>query len=262
MADAAKSGAIIAHDKSYYQKRHDEMKLVPERGWTLPQKIALAARFLAARKHSRGLAGQITARADGNTYWTQTYGLGLNECSTSNLMRVDPNLNVIEGTGVPNPANRFHSYIYQARPAVNAIVHTHPPHMSALSMLGVPLIASHMDTIALWEDAAHLPNWPGVPFGDEEGKIISSALGDKRAILLAHHGLLTVGASVEEASTLAVLAEEAAELQLLAMAAGEIKPLPIELAREGHDKLADKQIYSRVLFDYYARQLDPAGALA
>jgi L-fuculose-phosphate aldolase len=258
MAEAAKSSAIITHDKSVYQNRHDKLDLVPERGWTLPQKIALAARFLAVRKHSRGLAGQITARADANTYWTQTYGLGLNECSASNLMRVDPNLNVIEGKGVPNPANRFHSYIYQARPTVNAIVHTHPPHMSALSMLGVPLVASHMDTIALWDDTAHLAHWPGVPFGDEEGKIISLALGDKRAILLAHHGLLTVGSSIEEASTLAVIAEQAAELQLLAMAAGEIKPLPEELAREGHDKLADKERYSRVLFDYYARQLDPA----
>lgn len=258
MAEAAKSGAIITRDKSVYMERHNSSYALPERGWSLPQKIALAARFLAVREHSRGLAGQLSARADAGTYWTQSYGLGLNECSVSNLIRVDPDLNVIEGKGIPNPANRFHSYIYQARPAVNAIVHTHPPHLSALSMLGVPLVASHMDTIALWNDTAHLAHWPGVPFGDEEGKIIASALGDKRVILLAHHGVLTVGSSIEEASTLAVFAEEAAELQLLAMAAGEIKTLPEELAREGHDKLAKEERYSRVFFDYFARQLDPA----
>jgi len=222
MAEAAtRQDVIVTHDKSVYMDGHDTTKsLLADRGWTLQQKVALAARFLAERKHSRGLAGQISARADAASYWTQSYGLGLNECKASNLLRVDANLKVLEGRGTPNPANRFHTYIYQKRPEVNAIVHTHPPHISALSMLGVPLISSHMDSISLWNDTAHLAHWPGVPFGDEEGRIISSALGEKRAILLAHHGVLTVGGSIEEASTLAVIAEETAELQLLAMAAG------------------------------------------
>ncbi|MGQ7440780.1 class II aldolase/adducin family protein, partial [Streptococcus suis] len=91
--------------------------------------------------------------------------------------------------GFANPANRFHKWIYRSRPDVRAIVHTHAVHASALAMLGEPLIASHMDTVALFDDVAHLPEWPGVPFGDEEGRIIAGTLGNCRAILLAHHGL-------------------------------------------------------------------------
>ena len=62
--------------------------------------------------------------------------------------------------------------------------------------------------------------WPGVPVADDEGRIISGALGKEKTILLANHGLLAAGASVEEATYLAVFFERAARMQLRAMAAG------------------------------------------
>ena len=52
-------------------------------------------------------------------------------------------------------------------------------------MIGEPLVVSHMDTCVLYENCAYLAEWPGVPIGDEEGRIISEGLGDKEAILLA-----------------------------------------------------------------------------
>ena len=105
---------------------------------------------------------------------------------------------------MPNPANRFHLWIYRHRPQVNAIVHTHPPHVSALSMLGVPLNAPHMDTSMFYEDCAWMPEYPGVPIGDEEGRLIHESLGDKRAILLGHHGQLAACPTIEEATMLAI----------------------------------------------------------
>ncbi|WP_441643681.1 aldolase, partial [Cupriavidus sp. 2KB_15] len=160
---------------------------VPER--TLREKTALTCRILFEHGHDSGLAGQITARGEApGTYYTQQLGLGLDEIETENLLLVDEDLRVIEGVGMPSPANRFHTWIYGARPDVNCIVHTHPFHAATLAMLEVPLIISHMDTCVLYDDCAFLPKWPGVPVGNEEGEIISAALGDKRAILLAHHG--------------------------------------------------------------------------
>lgn len=246
---------IVTHDKSFYMNNHDEgLGLIADRDLSLTQKVALAARFLADRGHSRGLAGQISAKADSGSYWTPSYGRSLGEARASNLIRVNANLEVLEGRGIPNPANRFHSYIYRERPDVAAIVHTHAPHSSALAMIGHPLIASHMDSVALWGATAHLVRWRGVPFGDEEGRIISEALGQKRAVLLAHHGLLTVGKSIEEASTLAVIFEEAAELQLMAMGAGEIRELPEAEAREGH-AFSLRHGYAAAQFDYLSRSV-------
>ncbi len=222
--------------------------------WTDRQKLALTCRILFENGHDSGLAGQITARGPTpGTYYTQQLGLGFDEITASNLLLVNEDLEVLEGHGMPNPANRFHSWVYRGRPDVNCIIHTPPTHIAALSMLEVPLQVSHMDLCPLYEDCAFLEAWPGVPVGNEEGEIITAALGDKRAILLSHHGQLSTGASIEEACVIAQLIERAAKLQLLAMAAGTIKPILPELGREAHDWISKPKRHGAA-FNYYARQ--------
>src|SRR3546814_20797044 len=87
-----------------------------------------------------------------------------------------------------NPAVLFHFWVYRRRPDVNCIVHTHPPYVSALSMTGRALSISHMDATPFADDCAFLAEWPGLPIADNEGDIISAALGARRTILLAHKG--------------------------------------------------------------------------
>lgn len=225
---------------------------VTERG--VREKLAITSRVLYDGGHDSGLAGQITARGpEPGTYYTQRLGLGFDEITVSNILLVDEDLKVLEGHGMPNPANRFHSWVYRARPDVQCIVHTHPLHAAALSMLEVPLVVSHMDNCPLYDDCAFLPDWPGVPVGNEEGELISRALGDKRAILLAHHGLLVAATSIEEACVLALQFERAARMQLLAMSAGDIKPIKPELGREAHDWIL-KPRRSQIGFEYHARK--------
>ena len=139
-------------------------------------------------------------------------GLGFDEITASNLLKVDYDLNVLEGDGMANPANRFHTWVYNARPDINCIIHTHATHTVALAMLERPLKIAYMDVCVLYDDVAFLPIWTGVPVGNEEGKVISETLGDKRAILLSHHGLIVTGSTVEEACAVAVMFERAAEL--------------------------------------------------
>jgi L-fuculose-phosphate aldolase len=222
--------------------------------WSLRERLALTCRILFDGGHDSGLAGQITARTtEPGRYYTQRLGLGFDEITASNLLVVDEDLRVQEGGGMPNPANRFHSWIYRARPDVNCIIHTHPLHVASLSMLEVPLEVSHMDNCTLYDDVAFLKDWPGVPVGNEEGEIISAALGSKRAILLSHHGMLIAAGSVEEACVLALQFERAARMQLLAMSAGKIQPIPPALGREAHDWILTPK-RSQVGFSYYARR--------
>lgn len=225
-----------------------------ESSLTTRQKVAITCRALFDAGHDSGLAGQITARAEEpHTFYTQQLGLGFDEITEDNLLLVDEDLEVLCGSGMANPANRFHSWIYRARPDVACVVHTHPFHVAALSMLEVPLVVSQMDIAPLYDDCAFLPDWPGVPVGNEEGEIITAALGDKKAVLLAHHGHVIAGASVEEACSLAMLIERGAKLQLAAMAAGSIAQLPERLAREAHDWTLTPA-RSRANFSYYARR--------
>ena len=109
-----------------------------------------------------------------------------------------------------------------------------------------------MDSAMFYEDCAYLAEWPGVPFSDEEGRIISEAIGAKRSILLAHHGILTTGASIEEAVYLAVLLERAARLQLLAQSVGTIRKIVPEYARDAHDFLLKSGVV-KASFEAWAR---------
>lgn len=244
-------------DKSFYHQQTSERMqqhlLTPP--WPLREKLALACRILAGQGHESALAGQITARADEpSTYWMLSFGLGFDEAQKSNIVRVNDDLNIIEGEGMPNPANRFHLWIYRHRPEISAIIHTHPPHVSALSMLGVPLKAAHMDTAMFFDDCAWLPEYPGVPIGDEEGRMISEAIGNKRSILLAHHGQLAACKTIEEATMLSIFIERAAKLQLMASAAGTIRDVKPECIQEAHDYRL-KAKYVDAVFCYYSRQV-------
>lgn len=248
----------MTNDKAQFEARATRemnLNLTDTSAWTDQQKLALTARMLAAEGHGSALAGQITARgAEDCTMWTARFGLGLDEICASDFILVDNNLNVLQGEGMPNPSNRFHLWVYRARPDVACVVHTHPPYVLALSMLGVPLIVSHMDTAMFYEDCAWLAEWPGPPIGDEEGALISGALGDKRSILLAHHGQLSTGETIEQAAVLAFHFERAAKMQLDAMAAGEIKPLPSEAGRHARDYRLNPAPLNAT-FHYYARRV-------
>lgn len=248
--------AIIRPKEEYHAKTTEQMNrhlLRPD--WNIRQKMALACRMLWADGHESALAGQITARGDKpGTYWMLSFGLGFDEACASNIVLVDDDLNILEGGGMVNPSNRFHLWIYRHRPQVNAIIHTHPPACSALSIIGEPLKVSHMDTSMFYEDCAYLAEWPGPPIGDEEGELIHNALGDKRAILLAHHGQLCACSTLEETAVLALFFERTARMQLAARAVGEIKPLKPEAAREAHDYRL-KPSYIGATFHYFARRV-------
>jgi L-fuculose-phosphate aldolase len=216
------------------------------------ESLATACRILAREGHESGLAGQVTARAKKpDAWWTLQFGYGFDEATAKRMVMVDEDLQPLRG-GRPNPGVRFHIWIYKKRPDVNAIIHTHAPYASALSCTSASLKMLHMDT-AMLHGCAYLAEWPGVPVADDEGRIISGALGDAKCILLANHGLLTTGSTVEEAAYLAVFFERAARMQLRAMAAGGCKEVKPELAKEARDFLLQPSIV-RGTFAYWARR--------
>jgi L-fuculose-phosphate aldolase len=241
-------------DKAHFMERVSrEMDSdLPQLSLSTDESLAACCRILAAEGHESGLAGQVTARAKKpGTWWTLQFGYGFEEATAKRMVLVDEDLKPLRG-GRPNPGVRFHIWIYNKRPDVKAIVHTHAPHASALAATGKPLKTIHMDS-AMLHGTAHLPDWPGVPVADDEGRIISGALGKAKCILLANHGLLTSGDSVEEATYLAVFFERAARMQLRAMAAGGFKEVRPELAEEARDFLLQPSIV-RGTFAYWARR--------
>lgn len=250
-------------EKSYFDERAtQDMKqhLHPvER--SVQETMAYACRILAMTGQEAGLAGQISVRSQrAGAYWTLRFGLGFDEATPADFIEVDRDLNTLSGEGMANPATRFHLWVYDARPDVHSIIHTHSPWASALAAARQPLVVCHMDMTPLHNDCAFLAAWPGVPIADQEGAIISQALGSKRAIILAHHGYLTAGTSCEEATYLSVYLERAARMQVRAQAFGPLTPVEDALASEAHDYLLKRSIV-KATFDYWARQTHGIPAL-
>lgn len=128
-------------------------------------------------------------------------------------------------TGRPSSEWRLHAAIYAARPDAQAVVHTHSPHATALSCARRPIPPIHyMITLAA---AAEIPCAAHATFGTPELALAAvAALGSGRACLLANHGVLALGATLDGAVALAREVENLARQYLLLLAAG-LPPVPL-----------------------------------
>jgi ribulose-5-phosphate 4-epimerase/fuculose-1-phosphate aldolase len=99
-------------------------------------------------------------------------------------------------------------------------------HGKAWSSLGRLLDPITQDACAFYEDHALFDDYTGVVLDAQEGKRIAAALGDCKAAILANHGLLTVGRSVDEAAWWFISMDRSCQAQLLAEAVGT--PVPID----------------------------------
>ncbi|KAM3426552.1 hypothetical protein NHJ13734_009388 [Beauveria thailandica] len=254
---ALQTGGGPLRPKSHFDKRTaEEMKKhlqVPAR--SLQETMACACRLLAAKQEDAGMTGQISARSERGFgfYWTLRFGVGWDEAKPQDFIEVDGDLNTVTGTGMANPATRFHLWVYRGRPDVNSIVHTHSPWVQALAAARQPLVVAQMDMTPFYNDCAFLADWPGVPIADDEGVIITGALGEKKSIILAHHGMLTTGTTVRESVYLAVMLERACRIQVRAAAFGPLQPVDGALAKEAGSYLLRPQVVNST-FEYWYRQ--------
>ncbi|MGB6955966.1 MAG: class II aldolase/adducin family protein [Bradyrhizobium sp.] len=106
----------------------------------------------------------------------------------------------------PSSEWRFHRDILKARGEVNAVVHAHPPYSTMLAIMGLEIPPVHYMIACAGGDSIRCA--PYATFGTEElSRHAVTALEDRSACLLAHHGLIAVGASLAKAMWLAVEVE-------------------------------------------------------
>jgi len=106
----------------------------------------------------------------------------------------------------PSSEWRFHRDILKARPEVNAVVHAHPPYATILAIMGLEIPAVHYMIACAGGDTIRCS--PYATFGTAElSRLAVSALKDRSACLLAHHGMIALGPSLAKAMWLAVEVE-------------------------------------------------------
>jgi L-fuculose-phosphate aldolase len=106
----------------------------------------------------------------------------------------------------PSSEWRFHRDILKARPEVNAVVHAHPPYSTILAIMGMAIPAVHYMIACAGGDTIRCA--PYATFGTEElSQHAVAALEDRWTCLLAHHGMIAIGSSLDKAMWLAVEVE-------------------------------------------------------
>jgi ribulose-5-phosphate 4-epimerase/fuculose-1-phosphate aldolase len=187
------------------------------------QRLAAAFRIFGAFGFDEGTAGHITARDPEllDHFWVNPLGMNFKQVRVKDLLLVNDRGEVVEGDWPLNTAAFvIHSQIHAARPDVVSAAHSHSVHGKAWSSLRRPLDPLTQDACAFYGDHALFDDYTGAVLELEEGKRIAQALGDCKAAILANHGLLTVGRSVDEAAWWFVTMERTCQVQLLAEAAG------------------------------------------
>ena len=199
------------------------------------QRLAAAFRIFGRLGFDEGVAGHITARdpEHEDRFWVNPFGMSFKQIRVRDLICVDHDGKVVEGTRPVNQAAfAIHSEVHQARPDVVAAAHSHSIYGKAFASLRRPLRPLTQDACIFYGDHGLYDGYGGVANDVEEGKRIAAAVGGTKAAILANHGLITVGHSVDEATFWFVTMERTCQAELLAMAAGDPVPIDDETAAQ------------------------------
>jgi ribulose-5-phosphate 4-epimerase/fuculose-1-phosphate aldolase len=219
--------------------------------------VALGCRILGAEQQGDLVWGHVSARdPDGRGVWMKAATLGFEEITPEDVLLVDRDGAVLEGDRRRHAEYPIHTELVAAAPAVGAVVHTHAPAAVAFAALEGPLRPiSHEGTLFVPPDIARFTKTGDLILTPALGADVAAAIGDRNALLLVNHGIVTAGPDVPTAVMTAVLLDRACRMQLSAMAAGELRRWSDDeeaLAKRAHCYGPD---LLRQAWDYLARRL-------
>ena len=172
-------------------------------------------------------AGHVSERLpDGNSFIIKPSGVLYDDLKPEDLVICDLQGEVLEGVLAPSSDTKTHAYIYRNMPSVQGIVHTHSNYASAWAAANksIPCALTAMGD----EFGGDIPLGPFALIGSEEiGKGVVETLSNSHssAILMANHGVFTIGKSAQSAVKSAVMCEDVAKTMFIAAQLGEIKRL-------------------------------------
>jgi L-fuculose-phosphate aldolase len=163
--------------------------------------------------------GHCSARRDATTFHINSGASVRGALTVDDIVSVDLDGNLVEGTAKPPLEFHIHSEIYRARPDVNCVMHTHPKWSTFLTMTGHKYKAVYAQGVLLGDipvmDSPLSVNTK--PMGEK----LAATLGNKPAALLKAHGVVVVGKDILECFALAAYVEENAYRQYMAMQIGD-----------------------------------------
>ena len=187
-----------------------------------------------------GTAGNVSARVklpNGQEAFLVTPStVKYDKMQIEDLVLIDEDGNTIVGSRNPTSERKLHQAIYKARDDIKAIVHSHAPYSTALSIARIP-IGPIVDEIIPFIGGCEVAEF-GMAGTDELANNAVAALGENLAVFIANHGNVCCGATLEQAWTVCQQVEMAAKTQYRAALLGTIFAIPEE-AEEAEKEMFD-----------------------
>jgi L-fuculose-phosphate aldolase len=163
-------------------------------------------------------SGHCSLRRDDRSFYINSGASVRAALTVQDIVAVDFDGVLVEGTTRPPLEFPLHAEIYRARPDVQAVMHTHPQWSTLLTMVGVPYKPVYAQGTLLGE--VPVLDTPLSVNTRTMGERVAATLAQGHAVLLKSHGAAIVGASVIECFALAAYLEENAQRQYLALQIG------------------------------------------
>lgn len=194
---------------------------------SLAEEIIAAARALDALGFMPSKSGNVSCRTARGFLITPA-ALPYAAIAPEDLVEVALDGTVLAGHRRPSSEWRLHAAGYATRPEAGAMVHTHSPFATALSCARLPIPPFHY-MIALG-GGADIPCSAYATFGTAElAEACAAVLAERKAALLANHGVVALGTTLAGARTLAIEVENLAR-QYLALRAAGLPPVLLDAA--------------------------------
>lgn len=151
-------------------------------------------------------------------------GMAYDQLVPEDIVVMNSNLEIVEGTRRPTIEAPMHVGIMNARSDVNAVIHTHPVDSQVFALL-------HMDIPPVIDEAAQILRGAvkcadyALPGTDALAENVISALGDRPACLMANHGAVAVGSDIDMAFKVCTVLEMTAKIYYKALCIGKPEPI-------------------------------------
>lgn len=235
--------------------------------WAARLQLAACYRIFAMLGWTEMIYNHITVRlphsvsGDDKQFLINPFGLHYSEVTASNLVKINLKGDILDGSNFPvNPAGFvLHSTLHDGIEGAHCVMHTHTTAGVAVASLKDGLSQSNFYSAQLHDMVAY-HDFEGITVHMEEGPRVLKSIGNKRAVILRNHGLLSWGSTLPEAFAILWTLQRACEIQMATLSMGQPLPVPEAVAAKcTRDSLQFDQKHGGAgvdVFDALTRQVD------
>ena len=235
--------------------------------WSARLQLAACYRIFAMLGWTEMIYNHITVRlphsvsGDDKQFLINPFGLHYSEVTASNLVKINLKGDILDGSKFPvNPAGFvLHSTLHDGIDGAHCVMHTHTTAGVAVASLKDGLSQSNFYSAQLHDMVAY-HDFEGITVHMEEGPRVLKSIGNKRAVILRNHGLLSWGSTLPEAFAILWTLQRACEIQMATLSMGQPLPVPEAVAAKcTRDSLQFDQKHGGAgvdVFDALTRQVD------